>query len=90
MKNYERDKLGRISNPVINGDLFKRVLLESYIDRLYVIGWYKYNSRTEVLKIRRDFSMFDQMRMSKGKELLLDYITEEDCWKIHKFLSGQN
>ncbi len=34
--------------------------------------------------------MFDQMRMSKGEALMLDYLTEEDSWTIHKFLNDQN
>ena len=89
MKN-QRDELGGASNPIINGDLFSSVILDIYKDRIVMTGQYKYNSWSEELEIRKDFNMFDLMRMSKGEALMLDYLTENDLWKIHKFLNGQN
>ncbi len=88
----QSDALGGASssaiNPVINGDLFIYVFLEEHRNMIYLYGKYKYNTRSETLEIRRDFSMYNQMSRCKDKERLLDYLDDDELLIIHRFFNN--
>ena len=71
------------NNPLINEDLFKKVSLIVFENGILMMGDYKYNRRTASLEI-----WIDKNRVIYGGELLLlDYLTEDDEWAIHDFLT---